>query len=165
MPECQCMKYVGIGWSSPLQICDSVPTTLFDTTSLHRDYLHDVPAWGSFDPRSSPHCLWRVWAYLFRVPTMKICGLDLGVVEDGWIKVVDCVELRVVVNADARPLHQTCQWNTPSDKHLQFQRFSANSKLSMFPFYNYIQQHKFYSYMPRTGIVWVPVDGPWICDY
>ena len=35
-------KYVGISGSSPLPICDRIPTTLFDTTSLGWDYLHEV---------------------------------------------------------------------------------------------------------------------------
>ena len=35
-------KYVGLSGLSPLPICDRVPTTVFDNTSLDQDYLHEL---------------------------------------------------------------------------------------------------------------------------
>ena len=58
-------KNVGRSEASPLPICDHIPTKLFDTTSLCRDYLHEV-------------VLIQGRAHLFCIPTMKICGLDLA---------------------------------------------------------------------------------------
>ena len=36
------LRISGISWLSPLPVCDCIPTTPFDTTSLGRDYLHKV---------------------------------------------------------------------------------------------------------------------------
>ena len=74
-------KYVGISGSSPLLICNCIPTTLFDITSLGQDYLHEVVS-----IQGLAHIADEGWAHLFQVPTMKICGLD------------------------PTTLHQTCHW-------------------------------------------------------
>ena len=59
--------------SSPLPICDCVPSTLFDTTSLGGDYVNEVV---SIQGRAHIADVGQSPLTLFF--NMKICGLDLG---------------------------------------------------------------------------------------